>query len=497
MASQNNEDQNSSVTITVPAVEEAKKKPRSRIAQFFETKNNESNFFDLPVKYADPKLLDKILTNEHMRHTDVPSSINDDASYPIASYSAEWVCVALFIFYVVLFSLLRYPEVAFRLDDPDLSYPLLPSRSPWWATLLVNMFVPLGVCIIHHLLLIRNLRDLHHLILGFALSLASCMYLTTFLWLILGGLPPNFIQLCQPDLEKVATLTNQRTAFSNQVLYFFPSEICTQNVITVSTVDNSMIGSGFLTNIVPAFPSSRSSTAFAGWLYAALYINGKLGTWHLNLGHFWKLLVFIIPIQIATYISASGILDYSHTYLQVFIGILIGITCGITGYLSKYMGISSHIPSIFYWEHLGKYIVSKNTVKTVEPEPVQRLPKSPEIQHEQEIEMQDQRPLPIKTQEATIPDRKVPAPVLRKVAEAADEESYDGGNDINDELTDVDLESDKNRKKSCKRKSSSPAAIEDNEISENRSVKAIRDFRRYSDSDSDGEPKLTKRKNKK
>ncbi|KAL0486475.1 PA-phosphatase related-family protein [Acrasis kona] len=328
---------------------------QTRMAQVFGRKRDEDDYFEIPRSITND-MKERITAPKFNKAMDMPSSFSMGRNLPVGLYAAEWATVLLFICYFVLFSLLRYPERAFRLDDPNLSYPLLPPGAPWWGCLLLNIVAPLVVCLGYNILFVRNKNDIHHLVLGFAICITSCLYFTSFLWLIVGGLPPNFIDQCQPDFDRVLLITNQRANSFSQVVYFYPSEICTQGIQTISTSDNVMITGGYIQNLIPSFPSGRASTGFAGWIYAALYVNAKLDTWRLSMGHYWKLLVVIIPVQIATYVSLTGLIDFHHSWDQVFAGVIVGILCGALGYTSKYVNIRSHVPSIYLWRALGDYL---------------------------------------------------------------------------------------------------------------------------------------------
>ena len=53
-------------------------------------------------------------------------------------------------------------------------------------------------------------------------------------------------------------------------------------------------------------------TAFAGFLFLSLYINGKFKVFANRHTSHWKLVLFYAPTPAATIISASKVIDYFH-----------------------------------------------------------------------------------------------------------------------------------------------------------------------------------------
>src|SRR5438132_3690985 len=66
-----------------------------------------------------------------------------------------------------------------------------------------------------------------------------------------------------------------------------------------------------------------------------MYVNGKLKPWTGG-AHFWQILVLILPLYFATWVSITRIMDYRHFPFQIIIGGLIGIGAALTSYRSHF-----------------------------------------------------------------------------------------------------------------------------------------------------------------
>jgi len=178
---------------------------------------------------------------------------------------------------------------------------------------------------------IRSKKDLHHAFLGLLISLiGSSFFQTSCKWLI-GGVRPNFLGICLPDLSKVSAGGQGYGGI------YFDRSICTG--------DERAINDAF-----QSFPSGHSSAAFAGFLFLAFYLNAKLKmTCSPYRGAFWKVAVVVTPILMATLISLSRLIDFSHQWYDIMFGALIGIGFAFLGYATQFQSIfnplTNHIPT--------------------------------------------------------------------------------------------------------------------------------------------------------
>ncbi|KAK9685897.1 hypothetical protein K7432_015335, partial [Basidiobolus ranarum] len=94
------------------------------------------------------------------------------------------------------------------------------------------------------------------------------------------------------------------------------------------------------------FPSGHASTAFCGWSYFSLYLAGKMKIYN-GTHHFWKLvIVVVLPLVVAVWVSASRILDFNHFFYQLLFG-------GILGLIATYCSYKLHFD--YTWMHSLDY----------------------------------------------------------------------------------------------------------------------------------------------
>ncbi len=324
-----------------------------------------SSYWEIHPRDAKESDLIHAATNTFERSIDTPKSVWPGA-FPVASYVAEYICIMLLAFYILLFAIILPRERKFRIDDPSISYPYEHEIAPLWACLIINIVFPFVLLVVYNLAFVRNYHDLHHMALGFILAALGSIFMTSGVWLLVGGHPPNFLaKQCQPDMEAVRILTNARMTSYNSIVYFLPSEVCTGLHMTPAGGGKYLQKGDILYNLRPAFPSGRASTAFAGWIFFALYIGNKHGCFNLRTGHIWKTYVLLFPtLFISMFVSMTGLWDYSHNFDQIFVGTFIGVLAALVSYKSKYVSLSSHIPSFYLWERIGHFVAKE--VKPIE-----------------------------------------------------------------------------------------------------------------------------------
>jgi hypothetical protein len=338
----------------------------SRVGNVLGAKSKHSSFWEPPKRFTKESTIEERATNDWHKSSDTPRSSIGTGDFPLASYLVEWSLIVVLGLYILLFMIIRPRERAFRLDDPEISYPLVNEIAPLWFVLVFNVGLPFVLLLIYQGLFVRNKQDLHHMLLGFFQAILLSMFSTSLAWLLVGGYAPNFLaKYCQPDMDRVQMLTNQRQTSYNGHIYFFPSEICTALISRGSAGGKYLQGGDILYNLRPAFPSARSSTAMAGWLYFTLYVGNKFGAFDLIMGHTYKIVVMSVPMFIGFFVSMTGLWDNSHSGWQIFVGIAIGVCAACITYSSKYLSLSSHVPSIFLWERIGNYRTKDNVVEPV------------------------------------------------------------------------------------------------------------------------------------
>jgi diacylglycerol diphosphate phosphatase/phosphatidate phosphatase len=201
--------------------------------------------------------------------------------------------------------------------------------------------------------------------LGYAL--ATTTLFQSILKILIGGLRPHFLDVCQPP---------QIPAFPGQGyrnIWRTPADVCTGNPKRIREAQMS-------------FPSGHSAAAFAGFGVLALYLNAKfkiLGNHkHENIEHLeqtalpqtnadtqtasikektgskehmkssqtphWKMLMFVTPWLIASALGMSKVADYWHHPIDVLAGALLGTVMAHMAYRMTYKGVYdsrvNHIP---------------------------------------------------------------------------------------------------------------------------------------------------------
>ncbi len=143
----------------------------------------------------------------------------------------------------------------FRLDDPTISYPKIESlgmvESVSLTAITVIILAGLGFCLLYWFIFIRSATDLIALLFGYAYTFLITNVIVGLLWTIYGGFRPSHIFECQPDMQKVNQLIEQRRNPYNGYVFFNSKEICTNPAFTTD---------GFLTT--PGFPSGLLLSSF-------------------------------------------------------------------------------------------------------------------------------------------------------------------------------------------------------------------------------------------
>ncbi|CAJ0763006.1 12118_t:CDS:2, partial [Entrophospora sp. SA101] len=130
-------------------------------------------------------------------------------------------------------------------------------------------------------------------------------------------LRPTFLTKCQPDPSLTAN------ASSGQ---YFTNDVCTGELESTE---------------FQGFPSGHSTTAFGGWVFFILYINGKA-----------KVLILCLPLLFASWVSITRINDFSHFPFQVITGVILGIFSGLISYRLHFGNSDWFIGNGNYLDHI-------------------------------------------------------------------------------------------------------------------------------------------------
>jgi len=240
-------------------------------------------------------------------------------------YVADWIILAIAGSMALGFYLM--PPIANRLflvsnsaQDPinlEDGFPIRAEIIPMWMSGAISVVSGLFVIGIAQIW-VKNCKDFHRGMLGLVTSLVASSWFQVICKILIGGLRPNFLQICQPDITKA----------HGQGYYglYFDHSICTGDIKNVY-------------DALESFPSGHSSAALAGLLYVSLYLNAKLKLWGDMYPRAWKLFVVFSPILAATVLSLTRLLDYTHHWYDILAGAVIGITFAFACYRMQYRSI--------------------------------------------------------------------------------------------------------------------------------------------------------------
>ncbi|KAL0483277.1 diacylglycerol diphosphate phosphatase [Acrasis kona] len=228
----------------------------------------------------------------------------------------------------------------FRLDDPDFNLPAVPDQVvPNETVSVACIVIPMVICIVFHLLLIRSKVDFHHMVLAFLVSNIISAIPTSLLWWMVGWPRPDFLEGdCIPNMNVVSQ--SRRNPY-NDIVYFTYKDVCLKTVSAWGMFHT------------PGFPSGHTSMAFASWAVAGLYLGSKVGAWNLSSGHVYKMTIPLAALCTCICIGWTRILDHQHSFMQVTVGTLIGFPSALLGYALKYcslFGEYSDVPNYYLWK---------------------------------------------------------------------------------------------------------------------------------------------------
>ncbi|KAI1619310.1 phosphatidic acid phosphatase type 2/haloperoxidase [Exophiala viscosa] len=200
-----------------------------------------------------------------------------------------------------------------RLYNDAISYPFL---TPIFSSLvagLVCSLIPFGI-ILFAQIWVRSFADGSAAIMGLFYSLLTGTFFQVLLKKFVGGIRPHYLAVCQPELPA------QGLGFDGAL--YPAAQICSGNPARILYA-------------LQSFPSGHSEVAFAGFGFLAIYLYT-----HLRIGDhrksdrlgFWRMLLVLMPIMLATYISATLVLAYHHYVLDCVFGAAIGILTALLGY---------------------------------------------------------------------------------------------------------------------------------------------------------------------
>ncbi|PWW80112.1 acid phosphatase/Vanadium-dependent haloperoxidase [Tuber magnatum] len=168
--------------------------------------------------------------------------------------------------------------------------------------------------------------------MGVIYSVMTGAALQIIIKLVVGGLRPHFLTVCDPQIDGV-----QGMGYNG---LYFDTSICRDHTDPKRRDE--------IANAMQSFPSGHSIAAWAGLFYLSLYFNGHLKIFSNYHPSYWKLLLFVTPMLAATLIVGSLSLDMSHNWYDIVVGSVMGVAMAILSYRMCFAAVwdfrFNHIP---------------------------------------------------------------------------------------------------------------------------------------------------------
>ena len=219
----------------------------------------------------------------------------------------------------------------------DLAYPSRGWIIPTWTSGFISFAVPFAVYLLAQIR-IKSAWDANSAIVGtiWAVLLATLFQLTTKAFI--GGFRPNFLDVCQPDIELAKDPLHNKTGLNGvgfqQIMY--TTEICTQEDDTA------------LRTAMTSFPSGHSAAGFAAFGFLFFWLNSKLKVWADYRPSFWKITVTMLPLLFALLNACILTVDAAHHWYDILAGSIIGCVMAVAAYRNTYAALwdwrYNHLP---------------------------------------------------------------------------------------------------------------------------------------------------------
>lgn len=205
-----------------------------------------------------------------------------------------------------------------------------------WLIAIVAIAFPTIIILLMQLR-IRSFWDLNNALLGFGYALLTSAVFQGTTKAFVGGLRPNFYDICQPDIAHARNGGN-KTGLNG---IGFRRDMWTKDVCTAASA-------GSLRNAMQAFPSGHSTTMVAAMVYLCLYLNAKLKVFANYHAPLWKLIALAVPLLGAVLLCGTLIIDNTHSWYDVAGGATIGALAALAAFRMVYAGIFdwrvNHVP---------------------------------------------------------------------------------------------------------------------------------------------------------
>lgn len=187
--------------------------------------------------------------------------------------------------------------------------PRKDSITPPWMMVLIVIFVPLFVLLIHSNLT-GNYNDYTQALLAWTLACAINAFLTETGKLVVGRLRPDFYYRCFPDGKMTKDLE------------------CTGSLKEVIEGRKS-------------FPSGHSSFSFCSLGFVSVWLFGILGVLSRSRGQALRVVTCLLPLVIAGVVAMSRYCDNHHHWEDIVVGSMMGLSTSYFCYRQYYYPLDS------------------------------------------------------------------------------------------------------------------------------------------------------------
>ena len=179
---------------------------------------------------------------------------------------------------------------------------------------------------------IKSFWDCNNAFFGILYSVITAALIQVVLKCLIGGVSPNFLEICNPILPPRPNGDNVGRGFR---MIYYNSSICTGDPFQISRA-------------LESFPCGGTTAAFAGLVFLSLYLNAKLKVMSNYHPAMWKLIATLAPILGAVLIAGTNTIDRHHHWYDCVAGALIGTLTAFISYRMVYAAIwdfrFNHIP---------------------------------------------------------------------------------------------------------------------------------------------------------
>ncbi|EMD66177.1 hypothetical protein COCSADRAFT_353235 [Bipolaris sorokiniana ND90Pr] len=209
----------------------------------------------------------------------------------------------------------------------------------------ISFLVPSSIMLVMNLWVLRDYCNWDASFTRLSYALSTSTLFSCIIKILIGGLRPNFYEICRPATYLPEPTTASAPPTRSRIQYSTVDQVCT-NTDKFS-----------LNEAQKSFPASHASSAFAGFVFLALWLSAHyktLGRFKTLSGQYfdavphWKLIIFSTPLWVAVALSLSKLRDGWHHPVDVACGACIGGFFAVVAYKMVFWSVwdarDNHVP---------------------------------------------------------------------------------------------------------------------------------------------------------